>query len=206
MINEVAKRISATIRPIFASLRRAADGPFVGMSVSVKRLRHSNVCRSARSLSSNPRSGPCISRSARPARSISRHPLSAHFHHVRKSKYQNHIVQPQFSLYPNFGQWHPTTRRIGLPTDVVEAKADLHPTGATKSYSSEKLVRIFPFCRCQIGANAITSLKPTRLFIWWSQGESNPRPLECHSSALPTELWPLLGSGIGYQVSVIRCW
>ena len=25
---------------------------------------------------------------------------------------------------------------------------------------------------------------------WWSQGESNPRPLECHSSALPTELWP----------------
>jgi hypothetical protein len=24
----------------------------------------------------------------------------------------------------------------------------------------------------------------------WSQGESNPRPLECHSSALPTELWP----------------
>ena len=27
--------------------------------------------------------------------------------------------------------------------------------------------------------------------VWWSQGESNPRPLECHSSALPTELWPL---------------
>src|SRR5262250_2818804 len=26
--------------------------------------------------------------------------------------------------------------------------------------------------------------------FWWSQGESNPRPLECHSSALPTELWP----------------
>ena len=30
---------------------------------------------------------------------------------------------------------------------------------------------------------------------WWSQTESNRRPLECHSSALPTELWPhiLLG-------------
>ena len=27
-------------------------------------------------------------------------------------------------------------------------------------------------------------------FIWWSQAESNRRPLECHSSALPTELWP----------------
>jgi O-antigen ligase len=27
--------------------------------------------------------------------------------------------------------------------------------------------------------------------LWWSQAESNRRPLECHSSALPTELWPL---------------
>src|ERR1700736_4500328 len=26
--------------------------------------------------------------------------------------------------------------------------------------------------------------------FWWSQAESNRRPLECHSSALPTELWP----------------
>src|SRR3954464_15130801 len=25
---------------------------------------------------------------------------------------------------------------------------------------------------------------------WWSQSGSNRRPLECHSSALPTELWP----------------
>ena len=25
---------------------------------------------------------------------------------------------------------------------------------------------------------------------WWSQGDLNPRPLECHSSALPAELWP----------------
>src|ERR1700726_975663 len=37
---------------------------------------------------------------------------------------------------------------------------------------------------------------------WWSQAESNRRPLECHSSALPTELWPLQGSGIEDQVSV----
>src|SRR5450631_3553938 len=27
---------------------------------------------------------------------------------------------------------------------------------------------------------------------WWSQSESNRRPLECHPSALPTELWPHL--------------
>src|SRR3954468_8549369 len=29
---------------------------------------------------------------------------------------------------------------------------------------------------------------------WWSQAESNRRPLECHSSALPSELWPLNGN------------
>lgn len=29
-----------------------------------------------------------------------------------------------------------------------------------------------------------------RMTVWWSQSESNRRPLECHSSALPTELWP----------------
>ena len=33
-------------------------------------------------------------------------------------------------------------------------------------------------------------------FKWWSQGESNPRPLECHSSALPTELWPRPSNGV----------
>ncbi len=26
--------------------------------------------------------------------------------------------------------------------------------------------------------------------IWWSQAGSNRRPLQCHCSALPTELWP----------------
>ena len=26
--------------------------------------------------------------------------------------------------------------------------------------------------------------------LWWSRRESNPRPLECHSSTLPTELRP----------------
>ena len=28
---------------------------------------------------------------------------------------------------------------------------------------------------------------------WWSQGGSNPRPLACHASALPAELWPRPG-------------
>ncbi|CAD5286131.1 hypothetical protein BOSE62_110289 [Bosea sp. 62] len=33
--------------------------------------------------------------------------------------------------------------------------------------------------------------------IWWSQAESNRRPLECHSSALPTELWPHFAGLLG---------
>src|SRR6201996_3305453 len=28
-------------------------------------------------------------------------------------------------------------------------------------------------------------------FKWWSQAGSNRRPLACHASALPAELWPL---------------
>src|SRR5262245_15143860 len=40
-----------------------------------------------------------------------------------------------------------------------------------------------------------------QLINWWSQGESNPRPLECHSSALPTELWPHLRRGVGRSAS-----
>ena len=36
---------------------------------------------------------------------------------------------------------------------------------------------------------------PASFVIWWSQGESNPRPLECHSSALPTELRPHASKG-----------
>src|SRR5205814_7332267 len=38
------------------------------------------------------------------------------------------------------------------------------------------------------------NLAPKRIYRlesdWWSQSGSNRRPLECHSSALPTELWP----------------
>ncbi len=31
-------------------------------------------------------------------------------------------------------------------------------------------------------------IKCSEIGEWWSQGESNPRPFECHSNALPTEL------------------
>src|SRR5437763_11200312 len=39
--------------------------------------------------------------------------------------------------------------------------------------------------------------KPRRGEGWWSQAESNRRPLECHSSALPTELWPRPAARVG---------
>ena len=42
-----------------------------------------------------------------------------------------------------------------------------------------------------------SGLKPEMMqlipcFYWWSQAGSNRRPRECHSRALPTELWPLV--------------
>src|SRR5580700_4882283 len=59
---------------------------------------------------------------------------------------------------------------------------------------------------CPISAHVLTPPTLTYCFVWWSQAESNRRPLECHSSALPTELWPLQGTGISNQESVIRKW
>src|SRR5215510_4643242 len=45
------------------------------------------------------------------------------------------------------------------------------------------------------GLSGLSSLG-SRSGRWWSQGESNPRPRECHSRALPTELWPQFASSI----------
>ncbi len=42
------------------------------------------------------------------------------------------------------------------------------------------------------------------LGVWWSQAESNRRPLECHSSALPTELWPHSNSRAWGPGKVVR--
>lgn len=41
-----------------------------------------------------------------------------------------------------------------------------------------------------IGYEAAVKLKSLEPGLWWSQAGSNRRPLECHSSALPAELWP----------------
>ena len=39
---------------------------------------------------------------------------------------------------------------------------------------------------------------------WWSQPGSNRRPLACHASALPAELWPLKGAREDSEVRAIR--
>jgi hypothetical protein len=47
---------------------------------------------------------------------------------------------------------------------------------------------------------ALSFFEPAKIFSWWRQQESNLRPLECKSSALPTELCPQQKS-VGQ-----RCW
>ena len=52
-------------------------------------------------------------------------------------------------------------------------------------------------CRCRNPGRTIADGRNLygvqAMIIWWSRWESNPRPLECHSSALPTELRPHSG-------------
>jgi hypothetical protein len=40
---------------------------------------------------------------------------------------------------------------------------------------------------------ALTFVCARRLRPWWRHGDSNPRPIACKATALPTELCPLLG-------------
>ena len=66
---------------------------------------------------------------------------------------------------------------------------------------------------CNPNKQSRTNKKPAeylrRASIMWSRGESNPRPLECHSSALPTELRPhdFFGTAsISPISSPVNCW
>src|SRR5438270_12789720 len=60
---------------------------------------------------------------------------------------------------------------------------------------------ITDFRRARVRAGTQTMRLKSSDEGWWSQGESNPRPLECHSSALPTELWPHRRRGVGTSAS-----
>src|SRR5210317_1471662 len=48
---------------------------------------------------------------------------------------------------------------------------------------SAKTRSFFPKSGSQVGP-------VTDYSLWWSQAGSNRRPLACHASALPAELWP----------------
>src|SRR3546814_21169696 len=56
-----------------------------------------------------------------------------------------------------------------------------------------------PIQVCQEAKGPSRSLSQALGNLWWSRRESNPRPLECDSSALPTELRPHTdaASGLG---------
>src|SRR5262249_54948557 len=71
--------------------------------------------------------------------------------------------------------WHTNTVAANQPRSVSNSVDGIHSGGRQRFCCPPRLVIQ--------GALSITR-------AWWSQGESNPRPLECHSSALPTELWP----------------
>src|SRR5262249_60598870 len=77
------------------------------------------------------------------------------------------------------------------PESTPDTLTDFRERGKTRA--NEKRPELLDLCVCWC------SPKSAKSRGWWSQGESNPRPLECHSSALPTELWPLRD-----QYSVIR--
>ena len=48
--------------------------------------------------------------------------------------------------------------------------------------------------RKQVECNSTLDL--SRKIVWWSIWESNPRPLTCEASALPTELMPQINIAI----------
>src|SRR5262245_55169241 len=81
-----------------------------------------------------------------------------------------------------------------VPCQVADVeRARLRPSG----YDGQPSPLVVPCdaCVAKAGLPAVAPRKGGE--GWWSQGESNPRPLECHSSALPTELWPRLARGVG---------
>ena len=71
-----------------------------------------------------------------------------------------------------------------LHTDYQDSKI---PRPQSLSNLSHKLIQVFALQTQKRFASPFLSCQQK---IWWSRWESNPRPLECHSSALPTELRP----------------
>ena len=53
-----------------------------------------------------------------------------------------------------------------------------------------EVLALFLSCRARVSGSRIYVTGPCGAGGEWSQWDSNPRPLACHASALPTELWP----------------
>src|SRR6202790_2522252 len=49
----------------------------------------------------------------------------------------------------------------------------------------------FGLCRARFAFGYVAAPRVAEGEAWWSQAGSNRRPLACHASALPAELWPL---------------
>ena len=67
--------------------------------------------------------------------------------------------------------------------------------------SSRCQIARVPGARSPRGDAKIRSKRTSMVPGWWSQTGSNRRPPACKAGALPTELWPLQGTGSRYQQS-----
>ena len=82
---------------------------------------------------------------------------------------------------------------------------DLHVTNVPLfqlSYDSEMVEQV----RIERTTSGLqTGALPAELHVpkWWSVRDSNPRPLDCQSSALPAELTPHRGIGTPAVIAVI---
>jgi hypothetical protein len=91
-----------------------------------------------------------------------------------------------------------STDRNG-PTSRVRIKPDGLTASAQLSFSRTSKTRSQRVRSQQIQSQQIQPVDHTHDPGWWSQTGSNRRPPACKAGALPTELWPLRGSGIRRQ-------
>src|SRR5437667_6953669 len=78
------------------------------------------------------------------------------------------------ALQPSLRQGLP--RPVSAQAETGLAEARLRPSGLRRGS-----LRYDRACRAEAGVACKG---------WWSQAGSNRRPLACHASALPAELWP----------------
>ena len=63
--------------------------------------------------------------------------------------------------------------------------------GVYARYPSARKKQLCCYSPPRSGQGLISLYETGGVIRWWSQSGSNRRPLQCHCSALPAELWPL---------------